>query len=150
GLSSRGGGCDATVRDCGGNMTLTVVNVAYPFAPVGPDSVGGAEQVLTQIDAALVRERHHSIVIACEGSASAGSLVATPRVEGPIAGPARESAHRTHRTAIERTLADERVDLLHLHGLDFHEYLPRIAGAESGVLTLVTLHLPPGWYSPRV
>ena len=35
-------------------MSMTVLNVAYPLAPVGPDAVGGAEQVLSALDAALV------------------------------------------------------------------------------------------------
>ena len=34
-------------------MRLVVLNVASPFAPVGPDAVGGAAQVLTQLDAAI-------------------------------------------------------------------------------------------------
>ena len=40
-----------------GAMTLTVLSVAYPLAPVGPDAVGGAEQILRAIDRALVRGR---------------------------------------------------------------------------------------------
>src|SRR5690606_22873333 len=47
---------------------LTVLNVAYPLAPVGEDAVGGAEQILSAIDAALVAAHHRSIVIACAGS----------------------------------------------------------------------------------
>ena len=31
-------------------MPLTVLNVAYPFAPVGLDAVGGAEQILALLD----------------------------------------------------------------------------------------------------
>ena len=46
---------------------LTVLNVAYPLAPVGPDAVGGAEQVLSAIDQALTEAGHRSIVVACEG-----------------------------------------------------------------------------------
>lgn len=38
-------------------MSLTVLSTAYPFAPVGPDAVGGAEQMLAQLDAALVAAR---------------------------------------------------------------------------------------------
>src|SRR5690606_24198658 len=34
-------------------------------------------------------------------------------------------------------------DLVHLHGLDFHRYLP-----PPGVPVLVTLHLPPSFYPP--
>ena len=32
-------------------------------------------------------------------------------------------------------------DVIHLHGLDFHSYLP-----PAGPPALVTLHLPPQWY----
>ena len=56
-------------------MTLTVVSVAYPFAPVGPDAVGGAEQVLSTLDHALTAAGHRSLVVACEGSSVAGTLL---------------------------------------------------------------------------
>ena len=59
-------------------MSLTVLHVSYPLAPVGPDAVGGAEQVLSMLDEALSRGGHRSIVVAPEGSSCAGTLVATP------------------------------------------------------------------------
>ncbi len=65
-------------------MALTVLNVAYPFAPVGPDAVGGAEQVLTAVDEALVRAGHRSLVLACEGSTCSGQLLAMPTPEGSL------------------------------------------------------------------
>ena len=34
-------------------MSLRVLSVAYPFAPVAPDAVGGAEAVLARLDAGL-------------------------------------------------------------------------------------------------
>ena len=40
---------------------MLVVAVAYPFSPVGPDAVGGAEQILTALDDALVQAGHRSI-----------------------------------------------------------------------------------------
>jgi hypothetical protein len=49
-------------------MSLTVLNVAYPFARVSPDTAGGAEQVLAMLDDALAEAGHTSIVIAPEGS----------------------------------------------------------------------------------
>jgi glycosyltransferase involved in cell wall biosynthesis len=124
-------------------MTLTVLNVAFPFAPVGPDAVGGAEQVLSSLDHALVRAGHRSIVVACEGSTTAGALVPVPRIPGPITEAARRRAHRRHLAAIEGALRCWPIDLVHMHGLDFHEYLP-----PAGVPVLATLHLPPEWY-PR-
>ena len=39
-------------------MSLTILSVAYPLAPVGPDAVGGAEQVLSQLDHALTAAGH--------------------------------------------------------------------------------------------
>ena len=38
-------------------------------------------------------------------------------------------------------LAEAPVDLVHMHGLDFHFYLP-----PPGPPVLATLHLPPDWY----
>jgi glycosyltransferase involved in cell wall biosynthesis len=126
-------------------MSLTVLSVAYPLAPVGPDSVGGAEQVLTLLDGALVRAGHRSIVIACEGSTAEGTLLATARVVGPLDDQVRRSIQGQHRIAIERALRQWPIDIVHLHGIDFDRYLPA-----PGVPALVTLHLPPGWYRPEV
>ena len=69
-------------------MSLAVLLVAYPFAPVGPDAVGGAEQVLTRLDEALTRQGHRVLVVACEGSVTRGELIPTPLPPGPITGPA--------------------------------------------------------------
>src|SRR5690606_25096397 len=99
---------------------LTVVQVAYALAPVAPDTAGGAEQILSLLDAALVARGHRSIVIAVRGSRCCGELVPTPL---PLpAGPLdqrRGAAQLEHRGAIERVLERERVDVVHLHGLDF-------------------------------
>jgi glycosyltransferase involved in cell wall biosynthesis len=119
-------------------MGLTVVNVAYPLAPVGPHAIGGAEQILSMIDRALVAQGHRSIVIAAEGSHVAGELIATPRPPEPLDSKAHALALTNHRRQLAALLARERVDVVHLHGHDFAAYLP-----PSGVPTLVTLHLPP-------
>lgn len=58
-------------------MGLTILNVACVFAPVGPDTAGGAEQVLAALDRALVAEGYRSLVIACAGSKTAGELLDT-------------------------------------------------------------------------
>src|SRR5207237_1588049 len=102
-------------------MTFTVLNVAYPLAPVGPDAIGGAEQVLTEIDAALVRAGHRSIVVACEDSFAAGTLIPIPMTRGPLDETARQAARQNHRDAIAAALARHRVDLIHMHGIDFAE-----------------------------
>jgi glycosyltransferase involved in cell wall biosynthesis len=124
-------------------MRLTILNVAFPFAPVGPDAVGGAEQILSHLDQALVRGGHRSIVVACAGSVTAGALVAVPRTAGAITEAARRLARGRHRAAIERALRRWPVDLVHMHGVDFCDYLP-----SPGLPLLATLHLPPEWYPP--
>ena len=126
-------------------MGLSVLSIAFPFAPVGPDSVGGAEQVLAQLDAALVRAGQRSVVVACAGSRPAGILVETPAVSGPITDAVRRLAHQAHRRAIERALRRWPIDLIHLHGIDCHAYLP-----PPGPPALVTLHLPSEWYPPAI
>ena len=52
-------------------MSLTVLSVSYPLAPVGPDAVGGAEQILSALDAGLVAAGHRSIVVAPKHRAAA-------------------------------------------------------------------------------
>ena len=122
---------------------LTIVSVAYKLAPVGPDVVGGSEQVLTALDTAIVQAGHRSIVVAMEGSQCAGELVSFP---GPPAGEAISEAsaalqRQRVQAAIERVLALNDVDLVHMHGLDFHEFR-----VPPGPALLATLHLPPAWY----
>ncbi|HVT56458.1 MAG TPA: glycosyltransferase [Xanthobacteraceae bacterium] len=123
-------------------MSLTVLSVAYPFAPVGPDAIGGAEQVLSQLDRALTRAGHRSIVIACEGSEVAGTHIKVPRSCGVLDQVSMQAARIGHREAIQAALERWPIDVVHMHGLDFHNYLPR-----ADFPVLVTLHLPVNWYT---
>jgi glycosyltransferase involved in cell wall biosynthesis/CelD/BcsL family acetyltransferase involved in cellulose biosynthesis len=113
--------------------------VAYPFAPVGRDAVGGAEQVLAALDEAAVAAGHDSVVVALEGSRCAGRLIALPPPRAPI----DEGVQRRARTAFAELVADASAaaDVVHLHGVDFDRYLP-----PPGPPALVTLHLPLAWY----
>lgn len=122
-------------------MQLNILSVAYPLTPVGPDAVGGSEQILTILDSALVRAGHRSIVVACEGSQPAGELIATPKWDGHLTDDVRRWAQTQHRIAIEQALKHYPVDLIHMHSLDWYAYLP-----SSNVPLLTTLHLPPDWY----
>jgi glycosyltransferase involved in cell wall biosynthesis len=122
-------------------MSLTVLSVAFPFAPVGRDAVGGSEQVLTHLDEALAKAGHHNIVVACEGSTTKGTLVAVPRRKGILDDRARRRAQARHSKAIVEALQRWPVDVIHMHAFDFHAYLP-----PPGVPVLATLHLPPDWY----
>jgi glycosyltransferase involved in cell wall biosynthesis len=125
-------------------VRLTILNVAYPFAPVGPDAVGGAEQVLSAIDGALVDRGHRSIVVAAEGSRCQGSLASTPAFLPPSDEPGWSQAAETVRHRVEEVLRRERVDLVHVHGFGFERFLPR-----RGPPVLVTLHLPLAWYPAK-
>lgn len=120
---------------------LTVLSVAYPFACVTADPVGGAEQVLAKIDQVLVADGHRSIVIAPDGSSVAGELRSIGPVPPLIDDRARERAHASVRGQIAEALAEDRPDIVHLHGVDFDAYRP-----EGGPPVVVTLHLPLAWY----
>jgi len=126
-------------------MGYTILSVAYPLTPVGEDAVGGSEQILTLLDRALVQAGHESIVIAAEGSSVRGTLMASPKPRGQIDESERRWARKLHKRLIEDALAAYRIDMIHMHSLDFHEYLPR-----TTVPILATLHLPPDWYPPSV
>jgi glycosyltransferase involved in cell wall biosynthesis len=124
----------------GAASPLSILLVASPFAPVGPDAVGSAEQLVSLLDEALAAAGHRSIVIAPEGSVTRGVHLATQLPRGPFREAAAEHARRRHRATIARALREHRVDLVHLHGADFERYLPA-----PGLPVLVTLHLPPAF-----
>src|SRR4051812_44898696 len=116
-------------------MRLTVLQVAYSVATVGRDAAGGAEQILSMLDLELTRRGHHSLVVACEGSRVAGTLLPTPEVTGPLDRSQMKPIHQRHRQVIEEALSKWPVNLIHTHGLDFYESLP----ARSSPPVLATL-----------
>lgn len=120
---------------------LNILSVAFPFAAVRTDTAGGAEQVLAMIDEALVEAGHNSVVIACEGSKVKGKLIKTPGVHGSIDPETTELFEKEHLHAIEGALGSHEIDLIHMHGIDFAQYIPK-----TEVPVLVTLHLPLSWY----
>ena len=125
--------------------SLTILSVAYPFAPVGPNAVGGAEQVLTALDDAIIEAGHRSIVVACEQSRTRGKLVASVPCHETLSPDLCAFARREHRRRIDEALARWPVDVVHMHGVDFFEYLP-----ETDLPVLVTLHLPLNFYPEHV
>ena len=125
-------------------MPLTVLSVSYPLAKVSPATAGGAEQVLTTIDKALVRDGHRSLVLAPEGSRCEGLLVPAQIPSGTLDDGAKSEARRVFKHLLDRTLTRFSVDVVHMHGLDFSEYLPH-----TEVPVVVSLHLPLDWYPPR-
>ncbi len=134
-------GCRSSARTSrtGDDVALTVLSVPYPCAPVRPDAIGGAEQIVHAIDRQLVEAGHRSLVIACEGSQVAGQLIATPAPHGILDERAQREAARRLRETMDSVLsaASLTIDLVHLHGLDFDRYLPA-----ASVPVLATIHLP--------
>jgi glycosyltransferase involved in cell wall biosynthesis len=123
------------------HMRQTILSVAYPLTPVGPDAVGGSEQILTLLDSALTKAGHESIVIAAEGSRVSGRLIPSPPAGRTLDDHERLRGQHAHQRLIAETLRRYSVDLVHMHSLDFHSYLP-----DSSIPILATLHLPPDWY----
>ncbi|MGH6992756.1 MAG: glycosyltransferase [Caulobacteraceae bacterium] len=124
-------------------MTLTVVNVAYPFAPVGPDPVGGAEQVLSKLDRAIVEGGGRSIVVAADSSRPCGELAALPRLSGEFGEADRRRMRQRLRGLLDLLIETAQPDLVHMHGSDFVSYLPN-----APCPLLITLHMPLSWYPP--
>jgi glycosyltransferase involved in cell wall biosynthesis len=127
-------------------VSLTVLNVAYPFAPAGSNAVGGAEHVLGQLDAALVEAGHRSLVMASSDSQVQGTLIAVEAPLARITEEQRRAAWAVRRARMEQALRDFDVDVVHMHAMDFLAYLP----PPGRVPVLVTLHLPPSWYPREV
>jgi glycosyltransferase involved in cell wall biosynthesis len=124
---------------------LTILSVAFPLALVSPDAVGGAEQILSQIDQGLVSRGHYSLVVACPESKVAGTLISTRSVQQRVTDDEWHIAHEATRNAISHALDRYPVELIHMHGIDFADYLPL-----QDVPVLATLHLPLSWYSKDV
>jgi glycosyltransferase involved in cell wall biosynthesis len=124
---------------------MTVLNVGFPLATVSPSTPGGAEHILALIDDALVEAGHRSIVVAPDGSSCRGTLLPAAPVESHFDEDTHAKVCEEQRRTIKRALAEYPIDLIHMHGIDFHEYLPT-----TKVPVVVTLHLPPSWYPREV
>lgn len=124
---------------------MRILSVGYPLLPVGPDSAGGAEQILYLLDRGIVQAGHESVVAAACGSQVFGELVATPRSGSEITDEQRRNAQQEHLRCINDALERYEIDLIHFHGLDFHTYIPA-----RPVAKLATLHLPPDWYPASI
>lgn len=120
---------------------MRVLSVAFPFAPVRPDTPGGAEQVLLTLDKALCSLGHTSFVVARSDSDISGTLVPVQQTEGMIDENMRASVHEEYRSVIGTAIGRFQIDIVHMHGLDFHDYV-----LPDGPPVLVTLHLPLEWY----
>jgi glycosyltransferase involved in cell wall biosynthesis len=124
---------------------MKILSVAYPLFPVSADSAGGAEQILFLLERGLVGAGCQSVVVAAAGSRISGELVETPAASGQITDAVREQAQHVHAAEVRRALEQFPADLVHFHGLDFHEYVPA-----GDVPKLATLHLPLAWYPASI
>jgi glycosyltransferase involved in cell wall biosynthesis len=123
-------------------MPLTVLNVSYSLAHVSRKTAGGAEQVLATLDESLVRAGHKSLVLAPDGSRCDGLLIPAQIPRGILGDDAKREARRTFKHLLDRVLDEYEVDIVHMHGLDFYEYLPH-----RDLPIVVSLHLPLSWYA---
>ncbi|MGI4826668.1 MAG: glycosyltransferase, partial [Janthinobacterium lividum] len=126
-------------------LAPVILSIAYPYAPIGSNAVGGAEVILSQIEAALPSLGLQSVVVAHAGSQPRGRLYPTTVPAGEITEAFRAAVEDSQQQAIDRALAENPVALVHLHGLDFHRYR-----FPAHLPVLVTLHLPPAWYPESI
>jgi glycosyltransferase involved in cell wall biosynthesis len=125
--------------------SLTILTVSYPFAPVAARVAGGAEQIVAALDNALVTHGWQSVVVAHAGSHVTGHLVGVSVPDSLITPGLRSEVESRVQSSIDRVLACFPVDLVHLHGFDFHRY-----HFPPHLPVLVTLHLPPSWYPESI
>ncbi len=125
-------------------MSLTVLSVSYSLAHVSRKTAGGAEQVLTTLDEAMVRAGHRSLVLAPAGSRCDGLLIPAQIPRGVLDDDAKHEARKIFKRHVDRILNEFSVDVVHMHGLDFYDYLP-----QHELPIVVSLHLPLSWYAPN-
>lgn len=120
---------------------MRILNIAFALAHVGDDAVGGAEQVLAHLEKGQVAAGHQSVVVAAANSRVRGTLLGTPPQPEEITPEYYRYRYLEHKKKIDEALMSNPFDLVHMHGCDFHEFLP-----VCDVLVLATLHLPLTWY----
>jgi hypothetical protein len=105
-------------------MRLSVLNIAHPFAPVGFATAGGAEQIVAALDRALCAAGHRSTVVACADSEVSGTLISIPRITRRLDDRTIRFGHRLYRRAIAAAVERMQIDVVHMHGVHNHAYLP--------------------------
>jgi glycosyltransferase involved in cell wall biosynthesis len=126
-------------------MRLAVLSVGYPLAKVSEATAGGAEQILLTLDEALVRRGQRSLVLAPAGSRCHGLLIPVPVSFNILDDTAKLESRRMFRRELRAAIQRYRVDVVHMHGIDFADYLP-----DCDIPVVATLHLPLSWYDPEV
>lgn len=120
---------------------MRILNIAFALAYVGDAAVGGAEQVLAEVERAQIAAGHRSLVVAAENSEVCGTLFGTAYATEQTGDGYYRHRYLEQKRKIDEALGSGPVDLIHMHGYDFHEFIPNV-----GVPVLVTMHLPLNWY----
>jgi glycosyltransferase involved in cell wall biosynthesis len=125
-------------------LPLTVLSVGYPLAKISRSTAGGAEQILLTLDKGLVASGDRSLVLAPRGSRCYGLLVpvSTPTVN--FDEKTKREAQSKFQDSLDRVLERYQVEVVHMHGVDFDRYLPRLK-----IPIVVSLHLPLAWYRQK-
>ena len=124
---------------------LRILYTAYPLIPVGPDSAGGAEQMLSALEDRMAARGHQTTVAACSGSSVAGDLLCTDG-DGVSQGRFESMSHESSRRIITAIRARQHTShafhLIHDTGGCL-----RSSAAEIDTPLLVTIHLPRYFYA---
>jgi len=123
---------------------MNVLSVGYPLARISESTAGGAEQILLMLDKALVRLGHRSLVLAPAGSQCHGLLLPVPLPARALREDAKRESRVLFKREMQKALRNFPIDVVHMHGLDFNDYLP-----VGDVPVIVTVHLPLSWYAPK-
>jgi glycosyltransferase involved in cell wall biosynthesis len=118
-----------------------ILNVAFPFAKISEKTAGGSEQVLKELDKAIIRSGNRSVVLAQKGSSVEGELIECDSECDIIDDLFKAEVYKKYRSMITDIINERKIDLVHFHGLDFIDYFP-----SEQISSLVTLHLPVQWY----
>ncbi len=127
---------------------MRILYIAYPLLTVSEGSAGGAEQVLWTLEREMSRRGIKTTVAASAGSRVAGELFVTG---APCSQPDDfERRNREHQEGVLELVGRSARDGVHfdlVHDMS-GGFWPRAAGINAPLLA--TLHLPRGFYPPRL
>jgi glycosyltransferase involved in cell wall biosynthesis len=122
-------------------MSIKIMSVAFPFAPVKDCTAGGAEQIVLTLDKAIVNAGLQSIVLAREDSEVYGHLIKLKFRSVKCTIEEKREYYEYIKTLIQHIADEYNIDIVHFHGIDCCNYIPDIK-----VKKIVTLHMSPQYY----
>lgn len=131
-----------------GEIAGRILYVSYPLLTVGPESAGGAEQMLWTLEHEMASRGFSTTVAASAGSQVTGELFVTGEPCKVLDGFGRRNTeHQEKIIKLVRSRARQGrgFDLIHDKSASFW---PR--AVEIDIPVLATLHLPRGFYPPRL